>query len=156
MAMLERKKGWKNARTALVLVSAGLVSSAATADPPRNCITDSYITDSKGTCVGDLIQAEPTTVNNGASVLDPQVAPIFVKHLFKNISSTPYTIGFYSQFGIVGTDLIFPTSDCSGTAYMAFFGTILASPLQAFADPNQVLWAPNINGNVNKPEELHQ
>ena len=115
----------KNILTTVVILLR--ITTAEAAGPPQstqNCISNYYVVDSNGQCIGDLIINEPGSV----------------ARQFGN-PPTLYAINIQAFTGFVPNAVFFfPTTDCTGQAYIQV--TPLVLQIAEF-DGNGVFWAPN-------------
>ena len=116
----------KNILTTVVILLR--ITTAEAAGPPQstqNCISNYYVVDSNGQCIGDLIINEPGSV----------------ARQFGN----PPTLYAITGIGLTGfvpnVTFFYPTTDCTGQAYMPIFNFSLFQMAQY--DGNGVFWAPS-------------
>jgi hypothetical protein len=121
----------KNVLTTVVIL---LSTATEAAEPPKstqNCISNYYVVDSNGQCIGDLISPSP-----------PNTAATVARQF-----GDPPTLYAITGIGLTGfvpnVTFFYPTTDCTGQAFMqAKFGFGAVFQMAEF-DGNGVFWAPN-------------
>jgi hypothetical protein len=111
---------------ALGVAAAVVLGSTAMADPAQNCVSNYYVTDANGKCIGDLIA----------------LAPPEVLRNIKNFGVVAFDVRAEEGVPRIAT-FLFSQLNCPGIAYMQPNDLL---PPVAYADVNGVLWAPSKTG----------
>jgi hypothetical protein len=117
----------KNILTTVVVMLLSITTAEAAGPRPstQNCISNYYVVDSNGQCIGDFI------------------GPSFLSTVARQFGNPPtlYTINILSTGFFPSVEFVYPTTDCTGQAYM-FINSFAVLQTAQF-DGNGVFWAPS-------------
>jgi hypothetical protein len=112
--------------TVVILLSITIAEAAEPSRSTQNCISNYYVVDSNGQCVGDLIGGPSPTSSVARQFGNPPAL---------------YAISIQAFTGFApNVTFLYPTTDCTGQAYIQVTPSVLQI---AEFDGNGVFWAPS-------------